>query len=208
MKTKKIFLAGAAVLSLMSAVPAYAQGSEDAKATVGGAAGGAGGAALGFMVGGPVGAVIGGFAGAVLGAEAAVPEQTIVYAGQNPVQEVYVDGDVKVGTAVPQGVQVYPVAPTPQYGYFYANNRVYITDANSGNVVYSPGYVVPQDAVTYVEANPTASVTFSGDVVAGATLDGATTVTPVPNYPGYGYVYINDRPALIDMGSRTVVWVK
>ncbi len=208
MKINKLLLAGVAAVSMFSAVPAFAQGSNDAKATVGGAAGGAGGAALGFLVGGPVGAVIGGFAGAVLGADAAVPEETVVYAGQNPVQQVYVDGSVDVGAQVPQGVQVYPVAPTPKYGYFYANNRVYITDANSNQIVYSPGYVVPQSAVTYVEANPTASVTFSGDVVAGATLDGATTVTAVPDYPGYGYVYINDRPVLVDMGTRTVVWVK
>ena len=30
----------------------------------------------------------------------------------------------------------------------------------------------------------------------------------IPDSPGYGYVYVDDRPALVDLGSRTVVWVR
>ena len=81
---KKILLASVAAIALI-ATPAYAQISKsdatDDDAIVGGTAGAAAGGMLGFFVGGPIGAIVGGFAGAVLGAEAAVPEQTIVYVG-------------------------------------------------------------------------------------------------------------------------------
>lgn len=208
---KTLLMAAAAALAL-AATPALAQISQtpatDDQAVAGGTAGAATGGTLGFLIGGPIGAIVGGFAGAVLGAEATVPDQTIVYAGNNPVAPVYFDALFDVGSTVPPDITVYPVTPTPQYGYLYANNRVYIVDNSSRQIVYSPGYAIPAGAVAYVEANPTASISIDGSVSAGATLDGSVQVSTLPDYPRYGYVYINGRPALVDTGSRTVVWMR
>ncbi len=52
------------------------------------------------------------------------------------------------------------------------------------------------------------SVNAQGDVVVGTVLPGDVTLTAVPDDTAYGYVYLNDRPALVDMSSRTVVWVR
>ena len=96
----------------------------------------------------------------------------------------------------------------PTYGYIYTNNRVYIVDNASRQVVMSPGYAVPQSTVTYIEANPAPPVVIDGDVVAGYQLDPGVQLTPVPDNSSYSYVYINDRPALIDNSTNTVVWIK
>ena len=207
---KKILLTSVALIAL-AATPAFAQISKspatDDEAVVGGTAGAATGGALGFLIGGPVGAIIGGFAGAVLGAEAAVPNETIIYAGAHPVTPVYIDGGVSIGATLPADVTVYPVEPTPDYGYVYANNRVFIVDGNR-QVVYSPGYTVPEGAVAYVEANPIAPITVSGAVAAGTTLDATIPFAPIPDYPHYGYVYVNGQPVLVDMATHTVVWIR
>ena len=209
MTIKKLLLASVAAIALAT-TPAVAQISQskatDDDALIGGTAGAATGGALGFMVGGPIGAIVGGFAGAVLGAEAAVPEQTVIYAGNNPVAPVYIDGDWAVGTTVPETVTVYPVEPTPEYGYLYANNRVYIVDNATREIVYSPGFTVPQDAVAYVKANPTASVAITGGVAPGDTLAGAIDIAIIPDYPHYGYAYLNGQPVLVELNSRTVIW--
>ena len=63
---RKLILAGAAILSLSAAIPAYAQDT-DAAAGAGAAVGATSGATLGFIFGGPVGAIIGGFSGAIIG---------------------------------------------------------------------------------------------------------------------------------------------
>jgi hypothetical protein len=208
---KKFLLASVAAIALI-ATPAFAQISQspetDDDAVIGGTAGAATGGALGFLVGGPIGAIIGGFTGAVLGAEASVPDETIVYAGNHPVAPVVIDSGLSVGSTVPESVTIYPVEPTPEYGYLYANNRVYIVENTNRQIVYSPGFVVPEGAVAFVESNPMPSVQISGAVEAGATLDGTIEVAAIPDYPAYGYIYVNDRPALVDMGSHTVIWVK
>jgi hypothetical protein len=45
-------------------------------------------------------------------------------------------------------------------------------------------------------------------VAAGVTLDADVALSDIPDNRTYKYVYINDRPALVDAGSRTIVWVK
>jgi len=85
------------------------------------------------------------------------------------------------------------------------------TDAGTGGgegFVASPGFLVSEKAVAYVKAHPTESITFSGTLSPGIKLKNGTHVTAVPDAEGYGYVYLNDRPALVDTGSRTVVWIE
>lgn len=205
---KTMILASVAALSLAVAAPAIAQDKTDAGATIGATGGGAGGAALGFLAGGPIGAVIGGFAGAVIGAEAGVSATTVEYAGAHPVEPVVIDGAVDVGTAVPESVKIYPVEGDNQYGYIYANGRVWIVDESNRTLVQSPGYVVSQSSADYAMNNPVGSTNVNGDVVVGYAVPADVQVTAVPNDNYYGYVYLNDRPALVDMSNRTVVWVK
>ncbi|KKB08347.1 hypothetical protein VE26_15115 [Devosia chinhatensis] len=148
---------------------------------------------------------MGGFAGAVIGAEAGIETSTIDYVSANPVEPIYIDGALEVGYAVPSGVTVYP-SDNPAYGYIYANGRVWIVDMAASTLVYSPGYVVNQSAVDYATANPIGEINAQGDVVVGYVVPEDAQITPVPEDPYYGYVYINGRPAVVDTSTRAVVW--
>lgn len=202
---RKLLLAGTALLTLTMALPAYAQDS-DAAAGAGAAVGATTGGTIGFLLGGPVGAIIGGFSGAVIGGT--VSEAAVTYAGNHPVEQVYLDADLDVGVKVSSDVTLYPIEGEDDLSYFYANGRVWIVATSSGEIVASPGFVVPETAVAYVKANPTASVTIEGDVAPGFVVAGDVDVVDVPEARGYAYLYVNDRPALVDARSRTVIWIE
>lgn len=204
---RKLLLIGVALASLGAAMPALAQ-SDDGKAVVGATAGGATGGTIGFLLGGPVGAIVGGWAGAVIGGEAAVSDASIKYAGENPVDVIYLDSDLTVGAKIEGDVTIHPIEGDDQYGYIYANNRVYIVDLESREVVQSPGYLIPNETVAFVEANPTASISVDGDIGPGFELSADVALNDIPDNRTYKYVYINDRPVLVDSSSHTVVWVR
>lgn len=205
---RKLLLLGVALASLGAASPVLAQSSQTGDAVAGATVGGATGGTIGFLLGGPVGAIVGGWAGAVIGGEAAVSDASIRYAGENPVDVVYLDSDLTVGAEVAADVTIHPIEGDDQYGYIYANNRVYIVDLDTREVVQSPGYLIPNDTVAFVESNPTASVSIDGEIGPGFTLDADVALNDIPDNRTYQYVYINDRPALVDSSSRTVVWVR
>lgn len=199
---RKLLTASVALLTLSTAVPAMAQDGSGAGAAVGATTGGT----IGFLLGGPVGAIIGGFSGAVIGGT--VSEAAVTYAGNHPVEQVYVDTDFDVGVKVSSDVKLYPIEGDDELSYFYANGRVWIVSNASGEIVASPGYVVPETAVAYVKANPTASVTIDGDVAPGFVVDANVDIVDVPDARGYAYFYVGDRPALVDARSRTVIWIE
>ena len=201
----KLILAGAAVLALSAALPAAAQ-DNDAAAGAGAAVGATTGGTIGFLLGGPVGAIIGGFSGAVIGGT--VSEAAVSYAGTHPVEQVYVDGDLDVGVKVSSDVTLYPIEGEDDLSYFYANGRVWIVSTSSGEIVASPGFVVPESAVAYVKANPTESITIDADVEPGFVVDADVDVVDIPEARGYAYFYVDDRPALVDARSRTVIWIE
>lgn len=214
---KKILLATVATISLVTAaaLPAYAQDvvvgveatdNEAAGATIGATGGATTGAVAGGLVGGPIGAVIGGFAGAVIGAEAGVATASVDYAEANPVEPIYFQGTADVGYVLPADVVVYPIQGDPAYGYVYANDRVWIVDLQSRALVQSPGYLVPQTYSDYVVANPVDPIGVTGDVVVGEVLPDGTTISTIPD-SHYGYVYIGDRPAMVDTTTNTVIWI-
>jgi hypothetical protein len=205
---RKLLLLGVALASLGVAAPAIAQSSDSGDAVVGATAGGATGGTIGFLLGGPIGAIVGGWAGAVIGGEAAVSDASIRFAGENPVDVVYLDSDLTVGTVIDADVTIHKIEGDDKFGYVYANNRVYIVDLASREIVQSPGFIIPNDVVAFVEANPTASVKVNGELTAGVTLDADVALADIPDNPTYKYVYIDDRPVLVDAGSRTVVWVR
>jgi len=196
---RKLLLCGVALLALGAAVPTYAASN------LGAAAGATTGGTLGFIFGGPVGAIIGGFSGALVGSQ--VSDASITFAGNHPVEQIYVSDNLGVGYHVGSSVKVYPIDGDEAHGYFYANNRVWIVDRASGKIVASPGYLVSDVAVTYARSHPTASITFSGQLSPGVKLGSNVTFAQIPDAQGYGYVYLNDHPALVDTGSRTVIWV-
>lgn len=174
----------------------------------GAAAGGATGAVAGAVVGGPVGAVVGGFAGAVLGAETAVPEPAVRYVVSNPVEPVVLEGPVEAGVVVPQTAELMPIPDYPDYAYLYTERRPLIVRADTREVVYSPGYVLPESTITYVRQNPVEPVTLEGRVSVGATLPPDVTLRPIPEDPAYSYVYLDTGPALVESRTRTVIWAQ
>ena len=198
---RKLLLASVAVLSLGAAIP-----SAYAASTLGAAAGATTGSTLGFIFGGPVGAIVGGFSGALVGST--VSDASITFAGTHPVEQIYLKDHIKVGYKVSADVKLYPIEGDDTHAYFYANNRAWIVDTTTGKIVASPGFLVEDRAVAYVKAHPTTSITFSGQLAPGAKLKSGVKITAVPDADGYGYIYLNDRPALVDTGTRTVVWVE
>lgn len=210
---KKILLASVAVFALGAAVPAFAQdvvvgveSNAQTGATIGAAGGGTTGAVVGGLLGGPIGAVIGGFAGATIGAEAGIASSSIDYVGQNPVEPIYFDGAADIGFVVPADVTIYPIEGDGDYGYVYANDRVWIVDLSTRTLVQSPGYLVPQASADFAIANPVAPLSVEGDVVVGQVLPDGSVISTIPD-SRYGYVYYGDRPVLVDAQSRTVIWI-
>ena len=204
---KKLLLASVAVLALAAASPAFAQDNNtDAGAVVGASGGGATGAVVGGLLGGPIGAVIGGFAGAVLGAEAGIEATSVDYVMATPVEPIYLDAAFDVGVVVPADVTIYPIEGDDQYGYIYANDRVWIVELSSRTLVQSPGYLVPQASADFVLSNPVAPVEVEGDVVVGYVVPETVQLTPVPD-TSYSYIYIGNRPVLVDSSTRSVIWL-
>ena len=202
---KKLLLASVAALSLAAAVPAFAQDA-DAGAVVGATGGGATGAVIGGIIGGPIGAVVGGFSGATIGAEAGVAASSVDYAMAQPVEAIYFDGTADVGLVVPAEVTIYPIEGDDQFGYIYANDRVWIVDLETRTLVQSPGYLVPQASADFAVNNPIGSVNLDGDIVVGYVVPADVELTQVPD-SSYSYIYIGDRPALVDSSTRAVVWL-
>lgn len=67
--------------------------------------------------------------------------------------------------------------------------------------------ITPPDEVrTYIDTTPTQAVQLGGDVVVGAEVPGDVTFQTIPDYQ-YRYVRINDRPVLVDPGTRRIVYV-
>ncbi|HET7716891.1 MAG TPA: DUF1236 domain-containing protein [Bauldia sp.] len=94
-----------------------------------------GGAIAGAAIGGPVGAVVGGVAGAALGAAVDPPAEVRTYVAGNPVDPVYLDGEVVVGATLPEGVTLAPV-PQYKYNYVYVNGVPVLVDPDTRRVVY------------------------------------------------------------------------
>ena len=109
-------------------------------AAAGGAVTGAtGGAIVGALVGGPVGAAVGGAIGASSGATAGAvidpPEIARTYVTSNPLDPIYLDGEVVIGAGVPEAVVLQPV-PDYEYQYVYINGQPFLVDPRTRRIVY------------------------------------------------------------------------
>ncbi|MGJ8546438.1 MAG: DUF1236 domain-containing protein [Sulfitobacter sp.] len=98
------------------------------------------GATLGSLVayaaGGPVGGVIaGGILGGAAGSAAAEPStETVTYVQSNPVEAVYLDGEVAVGAGVPQEVPTYEI-PETNFRYLNVNGQTVVVDSETNAIV-------------------------------------------------------------------------
>ncbi|MBW3096070.1 DUF1236 domain-containing protein [Pseudohoeflea coraliihabitans] len=101
----------------------------------GAVAGGASGAVAGALIGGPIGAAVGGAAGAVIGASISPSATTTTYVESNPVDPVYLEGEVVVGAQLPPEVQLYEV-PQAEYRYVYVNGQRVLVQPDNRQIVY------------------------------------------------------------------------
>ena len=99
-------------------------------------AGALGGAALAAaLVGGPAALVAGAAIGAATGAAVAPDDATVTYIRENPVDPVYLQGEVIVGAGIPEEVDVLPV-PETEFGYLYVNGVPVVVDPSNRQIVY------------------------------------------------------------------------
>lgn len=95
------------------------------------------GSLIAFAAGGPIGGII---AGGVLGTAAAVAtvepsEETLVYVNSNPVETVYLNGEVAAGAGIPSEITLYEVPDQPEFRYLNVNNQTVLVDAETGAIV-------------------------------------------------------------------------
>lgn len=101
-------------------------------ATIGG---GVTGAIAGGLLGGPVGAVIGAGIGMGLGTAVAPSERVTTYVVENPVDPIYLDGEIVVGAGIPEEVILTEV-PESEYYYAYVNGTRVLVEREQRRIVY------------------------------------------------------------------------
>lgn len=94
------------------------------------------GALAAVAVGGPIGGIIaGGILGSAAGSAAVDPTiETVTYVESNPVETVYLDGEVVVGAGVPTMVTTYEL-PQPDLRYVSINGQTVLVNAETGVIV-------------------------------------------------------------------------
>ncbi|MFZ5961589.1 DUF1236 domain-containing protein [Thalassococcus sp. BH17M4-6] len=108
---------------------------DDGDKAIGGAAGAGWGAAAGaLLVGGPAAIAAGAVLGAATGAASTIDEETVTYVRQNPVEPVYLDGEVAVGAGVPETVEIYEI-PSADYSYVNVNQQLVLLDPETRRIV-------------------------------------------------------------------------
>ncbi|TMV03961.1 DUF1236 domain-containing protein [Brucella haematophila] len=145
-----------------------------------------------------------------------VPQSARDYVIAHPVDPVVIQDDVGEGYVVPEAVVVRSIPDNPDFGYIYVNGEPVIVSMQNRQVVYydeapnagPPVPVVPDDVVTFVENNPTQPIAIDGDVTEGMVIPEDVPLAVVPDQPRYSYVYIDQRPALVEPQTRRVIWVK
>ncbi|MCQ9143191.1 DUF1236 domain-containing protein [Ochrobactrum sp. BTU2] len=142
-----------------------------------------------------------------------VPQTARDYVIENPSDPVVIEGEISDGYVLPDTIAVHPIPDNPGFGYIYVNGEPVILSMQNRQVVYytegpNAGPLVPNEVVTYIETNPVDPVIIEGDIAEGMVIPEDVPLVAVPEQPTYSYVYVEDRPALIDTQTRRVVWVK
>lgn len=134
---------------------------------------------------------------------------TIAEAGGNGwVYSDYVTGDFGgsrvVLTRRPADADIAVVSPPA--------DDVYSQDDYTGGIASGDADAIepiarpPAEVGTYVATHRVDPVYLEGEVVTGATLPDTVELREIPDY-NYRYVYVNNQPALVDPGTRRIVYV-
>lgn len=144
-----------------------------------------------------------------------VPQSARDYVIANPSDPVVIDGELSQGYVVPEDVVVREIPESPGYGYIYVEGRPVIVSLDNRQVVYlsntggpSTGGEFPDEVLTYVEKHPSDPVVIEGELSTGAMVPADVPLAVVPDQPRYSYIYVGDRPALVETETRRVVWVR
>lgn len=97
--------------------------------------GGVAGAIAGGILGGPIGALIGAGVGMGVGAATAPEERVTTYVMENPVDPIYLDGEIVVGAGIPETVTLREV-PESEYYYAYINGNRVLVEREQRRVVH------------------------------------------------------------------------
>jgi hypothetical protein len=65
-----------------------------------------------------------------------VPQPARDYVIAHPTDPVVVEGDVAIGTAVPEDIKLVPIPDSPDYGYIYMDKQPVIVSMKDRKVVY------------------------------------------------------------------------
>ena len=95
------------------------------------------GSLIAYAAGGPAGGIIAsGMLGTAVGAASVEPsEETLVFVSENPVETIYLEGEVAVGAGVPAEVPLYDVPTQPEFRYLTVNNQTVLVDAETATIV-------------------------------------------------------------------------
>lgn len=142
-----------------------------------------------------------------------VPQAARDYVIANPSDPVVIEGEISDGYVIPDVVAIHPIPDNPDFGYIYVDGEPVIVSMRNREVVYyvdepNAGPLVPDEVVTYIEANPVDPIVIEGPVEEGTVIPEDVPLVAVPDRPTYSYVYVEDRPALIETSTRRVVWLK
>lgn len=90
-----------------------------------------------YAAGGPVGGIIaGGILGGAVGSASVEPTmETVTYIQSNPVETVYLDGEVAVGAGVPQEVTLYEVPTQSDVRYVNINGQTVLVNPETNAIV-------------------------------------------------------------------------
>lgn len=93
------------------------------------------GAVVGAMIAGPVGAAVGAAIGGGVAMGADPGPQVSGYVMSNPVETVWVDGEVIVGAGIPEAVTLVEV-PDSEFSYAYINGMPVVVERAGRRIVY------------------------------------------------------------------------
>lgn len=115
----------------------FQRDATDGEQLAGAAAGATLGGLIAYAAGGPVGGIIASsIFGSAVGAEASAEvEESITYVRQNPVEPIFLEGEVVVGAGVPAEVELFTLPTIEGYQYAYINGVPVIIETENRVIV-------------------------------------------------------------------------
>jgi hypothetical protein len=65
-----------------------------------------------------------------------VPQPARDYVIANPAEDIMIEEDLAIGTAIPEDVELVPIPDSPDYSYVYVKKRPVIVSTKDRKVVY------------------------------------------------------------------------